>query len=889
MKKKLATIVTCTFLTSLIPNGSIHSVYAENNEKTVSTTQTQKEEVSRGGLIGYYFKGKDFNNLTMFAPTINNTLIYDRQTADTLLNKQQQEFNSIRWIGLIQSKETGDFTFQLSDDKNAIIEIDGKVVSRRGEDKQTIHLEKGKMVPIKIEYQSNEPLTVDSKVFNDLKLFKIDGHNQSHQIQQDDLKNPEFNKKETKELLSKTAKRNLFSSNEVRSDEDDDLDTDGDSIPDNWEMNGYTIQRKMAVKWDDSFAEKGYTKFVSNPYEAHTAGDPYTDYEKAAKDIPLSNAKEAFNPLVAAFPSVNVGLEKVVISKNEDMSQGVSSSTSNSASNTNSIGVTVDAGWEGLFPKFGISTNYQNTWTTAQEWGSSKEDSTHINGAQSAFLNANVRYQNVGTGAIYDVKPTTSFVLDGTTIGTIKAKENTTALSLSPGDSYPKRGQNGIAINTMDDFNSHPIPLNKEQLNSYMSNKAPILMETNQTEGKYAIKDVNGQTVVAGDWNGIQQQIENKTTSIIVDNGGNVTEKRIAGKDYSDPEDLTPGLTFREALKLAYPDEVTEKDGLLFYNNKPIYEEAVQSYLDEYTAKQVKKQLEDTTGKFKDVKKLYDVKLEPKMNFTIKTSTIYDGAESGDLTTNEVGTWTDTYVFNDKPANTGKYAYYSNSNNKTKVTLSNEARKKLQPNTNYYLSFYMKRDGTEGANVPVKIYDVNGNEIKSEVIKVPDKKAYQRYNILIPNVKGHEIGSVTFESSGKFINFDDVAFTEVGAAEIENNGLSDLEIQKIYKDTTELWGEDSGSTYLNGVLFKNIEPFMGDQVKAYRVVYQGARIPSGIDESFDVTKPAYAYNKDGSVKVNFLEYNKGMGIDFIPTIDSIRIYAVLTDNRQVLVYQKADR
>ncbi|PFR60140.1 hypothetical protein COK29_29625, partial [Bacillus cereus] len=85
-------------------------------------------------------------------------------------------------------------------------------------------------------------------------------------------------------------------------DEDEDIDTDGDHIPDIWEKNGYTIQRKMAVKWDDSLAEKGYKKYVSNPYEAHTVGDPYTDYEKAAGDIPLANAKETFNPLVAAFP-----------------------------------------------------------------------------------------------------------------------------------------------------------------------------------------------------------------------------------------------------------------------------------------------------------------------------------------------------------------------------------------------------------------------------------------------------------------------------------------------------------------------------------------------------------------------------------------------------------
>ncbi|MED2889663.1 hypothetical protein P4202_18690, partial [Bacillus thuringiensis] len=73
----------------------------------------------------------------------------------------------------------------------------------------------------------------------------------------------------------------------------------------------------------------------------------------------------------------------------------------------------------------------------------------------------------------------TSFVLDNNTFATITAKSNSTALSISPGESYPKKGQNGIAINTMDDFNSHPIKLNKQQLDQVLNND-PIMLETNQ-------------------------------------------------------------------------------------------------------------------------------------------------------------------------------------------------------------------------------------------------------------------------------------------------------------------------------------------------------------------------------------------------------------------------
>ncbi|OTW37619.1 PA14 domain-containing protein, partial [Bacillus thuringiensis] len=155
MKKKLVSVVTCTLLAPIFLTGNVHPVNADSKKSQPSTAQEKQEKpVDRKGLLGYFFKGKEFNHLTLFAPTRDNTLIYDQQTANSLLDTKQQEYQSIRWIGLIQSKETGDFTFNLSDDQNAIIEIDGKIISHKGQNKQVVHLEKGKLVPIKIEYQS---------------------------------------------------------------------------------------------------------------------------------------------------------------------------------------------------------------------------------------------------------------------------------------------------------------------------------------------------------------------------------------------------------------------------------------------------------------------------------------------------------------------------------------------------------------------------------------------------------------------------------------------------------------------------------------------------------------------------------------------------------------
>lgn len=880
MKKKLASVVTCTLLAPMFLNGNVNAVYADSKANQISTTQeNQQKEMDRKGLLGYYFKDKDFSNLTMFAPTRDNTLIYDQQTANTLLDKKQQEYQSIRWIGLIQNNETGDFTFSLSDDEHAIIEIDGKVISNKGKEKQVVHLEKGKLVPIKIEYQSDTPLNIDSKAFKEFKLFKIDSQNQSQQVQRDELRNPEFNKKESQEFLAKASKINLFTQ-EIKRDIDEDTDTDGDSIPDLWEENGYTIQNRIAVKWNDSLASKGYTKFVSNPLDSHTVGDPYTDYEKAARDLDLSNAKETFNPLVAAFPSVNVNMEKVILSPNENLSNSVESHSSTNWSYTNTVGASVEAGIGPKGLSFGVSTSYQHSETVAQEWGTSTGNTSQFNTASAGYLNANVRYNNVGTGAIYEVKPTTSFVLDKNTIATITAKSNSTALNISPGESYPKKGQNGIAITSMDDFNSHPITLNKKQVDQLLNNK-PMMLETNQTDGVYKIKDTHGNIVTGGEWNGVTQQIQAKTASIIVDNGERVSEKRVAAKDYDYPEDKTPSLTLKDALKLSYPDEIKETDGLLYYNDKPIYESSVMTYLDENTAKEVKKQLNDTTGKFKDVSHLYDVKLTPKMNFTLKMALLYDGAEGGS-SSKPIGTWNNTsYV---SGGNTGKKQFQS-KNSSAYVALSSEAKKKLNKNTNYYLSMYMKADSNTEPTI-----EVTGEKsaITNKKVKL-NNQGYQRVDILVKNSERNPIDKIYIRGNGTTnVYWDDVTISEVSA--INPASLSDEEIKEIYKDYTENivnWG--AGGKRLNSVTFKNIKPLQ-NYVKKYRVLYNSFAVNG--DPSFNQVRDSYEVDANGSVKVNMLDYNKGNGISVGIGGGggyNLTVSAVTDDGREIAVYLKSQR
>ncbi|HDR3452152.1 Vip1Fa1 (plasmid) [Bacillus thuringiensis serovar morrisoni str. 4AA1] len=863
MKKKLASVVTCTLLAPMFLNGNVDTVFADSKTNQISSTQeNQKNEMDRKGLLGYYFKGKDFNNLTIFAPTRENTLIYDLETANSLLDKQQQTYQSIRWIGLIKSKKAGDFTFQLSDDEHAIIEIDGKVISQKGQKKQVVHLEKDKLVPIKIEYQSDKALNPDSQMFKELKLFKINSQKQSQQVQQDELRNPEFGKEKTQTYLKKASKSSLFSNKSKRDideDIDEDTDTDGDAIPDVWEENGYTIKGRVAVKWDEGLADKGYKKFVSNPFRQHTAGDPYSDYEKASKDLDLSNAKETFNPLVAAFPSVNVSLENVTISKDENKTAEIASTSSNNWSYTNTEGASIEAGIgpEGLL-SFGVSANYQHSETVAKEWGTTKGDATQYNTASAGYLNANVRYNNVGTAAIYDVKPTTNFVLDKTTLATIKAKENATADHIIPGNSYPEKGKNGIAITTMDDFNSHPITLNKQQLDKLLYNVTPLMLETTQVEGTYKKKDVDGNIITGGTWSGVTQQIEAQTASIIVDTGEGVSEKRIAAKDYDDPEDKTPSLTLKDALKIGYPEEIEEKNDLLYYKGKIISESSVMTFLDNGTSEKVKKQIEDKTGKFKDVQHLYDVKLTPGMNFTIKLASIYDSVDnfSGSQSLGALNS-----ISKVAGGNTGKNQYQSSSSN-AYISLSSSTKGELNKNTTYYLSMYMRADADTEPTIELK---GEKSTIKSQKVKL-NNKGYQRVDILVENTESNPIHQIYVHGNNKTnVYWDDVSLTEVSAIKQELPDISDKEIQRAHTFKKEQLSLDG--KYMNELTL-HVDSLKDKNNKPVQFSYKVK------DGEKDLGTKSYTPDKQGNININFLDYNRGFGIS---KDHKIQIYAVRKD------------
>lgn len=729
-------------------------VFAEESINTQSGNLS--EEKTLYGLMGYYYKDSTHKDLQFVAPSVGNNLKYNQEAVNEITGNTEQKFQYIQWKGRIISDVTGDYTLKSSDDKKTTIKVDGKVVSN-GVKKTVIHLEAGKSHKIEIGYKPGMVIDKDDQKLTNFTLFKVTTKNEEVAFKQIELLNPKVNHNESIKATSEYKKGHPKGpqGDDPWGDPDEDLDTDMDNIPDLWEEKvGYTIHRKVAVAWEDGLEEKGYTKFMSNSMEASTAGDPYSDYEKAAKDMPLENDESSYNPMIATYPIINVSLERTILSPNENLSWSVGSSTSQSASTTNTKDVSVNAGIsseQGL--NFGVSASYSNSSTSSSEWGTSNEATNSLNTAQAAYLNGNIRYNNTGTGAIYDLKPTLSFVLGEDTLITTKAKDNATAALLKPKASYPEMGQNGIAINTSDDFNSHPITLNNDQTTRFITNKEDLRLETNQIEGLYAIKNQDGQIVVPpnASWTPVKSQIDEVTASIVVDDGINgMQERRIAAKDFSNPEDYTPEIKLRDALKLAFAGIVTEdNNGHLFYNGAPLDEKLIQIITDKNTEDMINKQLKKSSSK------LYDIKLERKMNFTFKL------AEKSIQFSGDDPLENDSFKVapNDYPISvTNGVLKYSH-------ILDINLKKALKPNSKYRLS--LRTHGSRTTSI--YLYDSNNMYLTSTSDDGPnDADMFHRTIIDFETHEHPEQDLATIKlisDSNNPTYLSDVAVTRMGSAE----------------------------------------------------------------------------------------------------------------------------
>lgn len=557
------------------------------------------------GLIGYYFKDKAFSQLEFIAPTRNKKLDFDKTgLPEICLNK---EISSVRWVGHLIPAATDEYTI-FTDTSDCIIQVDDTLLVNSSLKPASITLEADRQYKIRIEQQLSE--SVPLKDYQGAVLFWKSESLEAEIISDTYLKNPDYSDvSEENDIVPDTnffaAKKTMARSASAAAD--DTRDSDRDGIPDSFETEGYTVINLVVTKWSDDLAAQGYKKYVSNPYKARTANDPYTDYEKVSGRIDPSVSFIARNPLVAAYPIIGVQMENLVISKNSTITgqtgNSMSKSTSYSSTYSNTIGASISGGLSlGIIPTFTMSASanyshtYQSTNTVSDTSSQSFTQGLSINTGETAYINPNIRYYNSGTAPVYNVSPNTTIVIGDESIATIQPNQNQIGSYLNPENYYPHQGLSPLALNTLDQFSSRLIPINYNQLQT-IDNGGAIKLSTAQFTGQFAKLDINGNLVTSGnDWGPYLGTTESSTASFTLDMHNTIKQVRIAARNAADPNDATPVLTVREAMKLAL--DIEETNGSFYFEGMAIPDSSIVNvYLDKATETQFIAQLNGTGNK----------------------------------------------------------------------------------------------------------------------------------------------------------------------------------------------------------------------------------------------------------------------------------------------------
>ncbi|EOQ09078.1 hypothetical protein IKC_06111, partial [Bacillus cereus VD184] len=451
-----------------------------------------------------------------------------------------------------------------------------------------------------------------------------------------------------------------------------------------------------------------------------------------------------------------------------------------------------------------------------------------------------------------------------------------------------------------------------------------------------------------GEWDPIRTNIDAVSGALTLNlgSGKENLERRVAAKDLRDPEDKTPELTIKEAIKKAFDAE--EVGGRLLYkdaNGKDIVldESAVNVVTDENTKKEIDAQLANMPDK-----KVYDVKWKRGMKMTLHVPEKYFDFEKSDT-----GFY---YTYGESGGYTGSKRGRINAggNGYSKENLQ------LKPYTSYTARAYVKSDSSNGLSDV--IFYVDNNQGEGNGAKVNGKVNGQQWQQIEfsfnTGANPEYFSNIGFKNNGNAqLHFDEVSVTEwtetediqkahvfdtfiaqydIFSSNIEgikfsktshtkvryqlflNNTWKEIRSDVLNEDGTidlTKWNGGNGlpAHQSSFVLYAVDEKNDNLKVKvaerhplAYDHGYQSwnqvgsymngiffkapdskVRYQIAIDNQPTVILPGYPLNPQGVRYINFLEFNAGMGI---PLNKQIRVFVVDEKNdnlREQIAFRSA--
>ena len=332
-----------------------------------------------------------------------------------------------------------------------------------------------------------------------------------------------------------------------------DGDVDGDGISNEMERDGYF--------WDaDSFKMRARerdttrTYFVTDPLQASTDQDPYSDYtEVSGVGLDVNVTPPDNHPLVAARPIISVKMTSyeviplATISDARGGSQGTSYSNSVTNSTTQGIEVTegVEFGSSGLNSNVSVSGSYSETHSQT----TTTESSSEINWSntrttqpdRAARLELILYLENTGSAEALDIVTTVNLKLGDKIIATFNLPRID---ALNP-------GQKSSTFNVAN-ANGGDITVTLDELKSLQLG-TPLTLEVNQVNADVETLDNNNNQIVKS-WNNFSGDINTVSVDVIatIGDGEPVRHQVFASWNQWDPQ-----YTLKEVLSRIFTVEGT--------------------------------------------------------------------------------------------------------------------------------------------------------------------------------------------------------------------------------------------------------------------------------------------------------------------------------------------
>ncbi|MFJ8119990.1 binary toxin-like calcium binding domain-containing protein [Bacillus mycoides] len=577
----------------------------------------QPEQESHRGLIGYYFKDENFEDLSAIRESKSGNLV----------GKFKEDIKSVYWQGDIHVDTEGTYSFQTTDNQNVIITVNGERLLDQSNTNNKIQLEKGKKYKITIQYVRKENQEA-FQLYWTKHLPDSDDTEFSEQSVPSHLLTLPNNTVENPTSDVITGVSSVTSTNVGKDNSDmKPKDTDGDGIPDEWEVNGYTVvweesdgvKNPTIVRWSDELYQgknnlfgKPYVKYVSDPHHKSTTRDPYSDYEKVMNKVDSSVLDIAKHPLVAALPALQIEVEDFSVGVADNITSTNDSKNINLKSIANQSGNTTTKGWsiggsiggevDKKGPKASISLNggYSSSTTTVNtmETVDLKQDekgwskSIGYNAGAKAYAYGSVRYKNVGPAPAYHTKPTVSMGLPISEefpeysrihdmVATLSSEVNQghRAINLPPHGTYPARDKFPVFFSNFSNYRAGSIELLESQFNRFEKQKQ---LQFDLVQWGADVTLGTTKPSEGNDWNYYISQSEPVTARLLYEMPTNQTaqgnqpvqknpsvevlERRIIGKP-KNPQNgpNRPSVNLEEAIKLT-SDLQTTTDGYKYGN-----------------------------------------------------------------------------------------------------------------------------------------------------------------------------------------------------------------------------------------------------------------------------------------------------------------------------------